>query len=650
MHGDALTRLLVVLALVVLPHALHLPAWLGVLVAALGAWRYAAARRGLRLPPTWLRLLLTVATLIAIHGRYGTLLGRDAGAALLVAMLGLKLLELREPRDVYVAVFLGYFLVVVQFLYTQAPYMVLYLLGVVALLTALLVDLNRQGGAPLRDTLRLAGVMLGWALPLALVLFVLFPRISGPLWGLPNDAYSGMSGLSNEMAPGRISELSLSDAVAFRVAFDGPVPPPAQRYWRGPVFALTDGEHWRAAPASEQAAHAAPPPYSRLGAPLAYTVTLEAHNRDWLFALELPATVPAFARIGDDFELRSTAPVRERLRYRMASYPDYRTAAPGDAERRRALQLPAAGNPRARALAAEWRARLGEPAAIVEAALALYRNEPFVYTLRPPRIDEDFVDGFLFGTRRGFCEHYAASFAFLMRAAGVPARVVTGYQGGELNPVGNYLVVRQRDAHAWTEVWLGDRGWVRVDPTAAVAPERIERGIDLALQDEAGAVRFAPRQADWLAQLWRGSRDTWDAFNNRWNQWVLAYGPERQRALLSGLGFGGVSWQGVAAVLMTAAGALLGFVVMLGLKAQRRATDVAARCYQAFCDKLARRGLARAAHEGPADYARRIGRARPELAHEVERISALYIALRYRTQAPERGLARLRREVRAFRP
>ena len=647
LRTDILLRLLPVLALVVLPHLVHLPLWLNALVLTLGLWRYMAARHGLRLPGSGLRILFTAILLFVIHSQYGTLLGRDAGAALLIAMLALKLLEMRENRDVYVAVFLGYFLMVVQFLYSQEPVIAIYMLATVGALTAVLIDLNRLEPAPLRESLRLAATMVAYALPLMVVAFVLFPRISGPLWGLPNDAYGGMSGLSNEMSPGRISQLSLSDAVAFRVSFEGQPPPPQQRYWRGPVFSLTDGESWRSAP---RRADAPPPSYTPRGTPLRYTVTLEPHNRLWIFALDLPASVPPFGKISEEFEIDAAQAVRERVRYTLSSYPEYNTGDIDLLARRRALQLPSDGSPRARALTAEWRTRGLQPAEMVQAALQMFRTQEFVYTLNPPLITDDFVDSFLFNTRRGFCEHYAASFAFLMRAAGVPARVVTGYQGGELNELGQYFIVRQRDAHAWTEVWLKERGWVRVDPTAAVAPERIERGIDLALQRDGEAVRFMPSQAAWFSELRRGIRNGWDAFNNRWNQWVLAYGPQRQHDLLSWLSMGGLSWQTVAAGLMATAGTLVAMLLVWKLKAQRQTRDAVSSSYRRFCEKLARRGLARAAHEGPADYAQRIGGVRPELAAQIHSITGMYIAMRYRSADPRSWLARLRREVRAFHP
>lgn len=649
LRRETLYFLLAALALVVLPHTPRLPLWLSALVFSLGAWRFAAARQQRRMPPTWLRILLTLLTLTAVFGHFGTLLGRDSGAALLIAMLGLKLLEIRETRDMYVVAFLGYFLVIIHFLFSQSMFMAVYMLGMVALLTAVLIDLNRSRAVTPAVNLRLASAMLARALPLMLVLFVLFPRISGPLWGLPNDAYSGMTGLSDEMTPGQISQLSQSEAVAFRAVFEGAPPEAQQRYWRGPVFSQTDGESWRAAPRRNDAPQTRVPNYQSAGEPLRYSVMIEPHNKLWLFALDLPADVPPLSEINDEFQLLARQPVRERLRYDMRSYTDYRTDALSETERRRYLQLPFGGNPRARNLAAEWR-RAGSPAEIVQNALRMYRTENFIYTLSPPLIMDDFVDGFLFETRKGFCEHYAGSFAFLMRAAGIPARVVTGYQGGELNELGNYFIVRQRDAHAWTEVWLDGRGWLRVDPTAAVAPERVERGIDLGLQENGEAVRFELQRSPLLGKMWRGLRHGWDAVNTRWNQWVLGFDAQRQSQLLSWLSLGGLSWQAVAVGVSALISALLCLLVLQSLNGERRDRDPVARLYQRYCDKLARRGLPRAAHEGPDHYARRVSRVRPELARQVLAISALYIALRYGRRDVHTWLPRLRREVRAFHP
>jgi protein-glutamine gamma-glutamyltransferase len=647
---EVLTRLLAVLGLVMAPQLPQLPPWLIAVAVAFGAWCYLITRRRLRAPALWLRILLSALLLTAVYTHYGTLLGRDAGAALLIAMLALKLMEIKEARDIYITVFLGYFLIIIGFLFTQSLWMAGYMLAVVTLLTAVLNDLNCTRVAAFAVNLRFAAALLLRALPLAAVVFVLFPRISGPLWGLPKDAYDGMIGLGDEMVPGQISELIQSDAVAFRASFSGSIPPPRQRYWRGPILWETDGMGWRAGYLEDALASSKPPPFVASGDAVRYTVTLEPHNRRWLYALDLVASAPPETKISPDFLLLRPTPLRERLRYTVTSYPDGVASRLSGFERRRALQLPANGNPRARALAQGWRQRLHDPAAIVQRALLMFRDKPFVYTLHPPLIDKDFVDNFLFNSRKGFCEHYAASFTFLMRAAGIPARVVTGYQGGELNPIGNYLIVRQRDAHAWSEVWLDGHGWTRVDPTAAVAPERIDLSIDNGLQPIGDAVRFEIPQAAWLTALWRETLFGWDALNNKWNQWVLSYGAERQADLLGWLNVGGLSWQSTAILLLAALGALLVGIVILALKRERQAEDAIVRAYQDFCRKLTRRGLSRWSYEGPGDFAARIAAQRPDLAGQVHYIVRLYTALRYEAYRAPPALDMLRRAVRRFRP
>jgi transglutaminase-like putative cysteine protease len=647
---EVLIRMLAVLGLVVAPQLPRLPPWLVVVSLAFAAWCYFITRRSLKLPSLWLRILLSTLLLMAVYAHYGTLLGHDVGAALLIAMLALKLMEIRDARDIYITVFLGYFLIIVGFLFSQSLWMAAYMLVVVTLLTSVLIDLNRTRLTAIGSNLRLAASMLLRALPLALAVFVLFPRISGPLWGMPKDAYDGMIGLGKEMAPGLISDLIQSDAVAFRAGFDGPIPPPRQRYWRGPILWQTDGMAWRTGHSWNPVSRSGPPPLVTSGDAVTYTVTLEPHNRRWLYALDLVAAAPPEARIAPDFLLLRAAPLRERLRYAVTSYPDGVASRLSVTERQRALQLPVRGNPRARALAQEWRRRFHDPATIVQQALLMFRNQPFIYTLHPPAIAGDFVDRFLFKTRKGFCEHYAASFTFLMRAAGIPARVVTGYQGGELNPIGNYLIVRQRDAHAWSEVWLDGHGWTRVDPTAAVAPERIDLSIDNRLQDIGDAVRFELPHAAWLAALWRETHFAWDALNNKWNQWVLSYGVARQADLLGWLSLGGLSWQNAAILLLAAVGAVLVGMVIFMLKRERQAEDAIVRAYQAFCRKLARRGLSRRSYEGPVDFAQRVAAQRPDLAGQVHGIIKLYTALRYGAYQTPAALDMLRRAVRHFRP
>ncbi len=463
-------------AISVASHTQWLPVWVSVALAALLSWRVAIAIRGASLPPRWVLVLLTLGTAVGVFLSYRTIMGRDPGVTLLVMLLFLKLLETRAPRDIFVVAFLVYFVALANFFYSQSiPIAGLMLLSVIVATTALVGFSAPQ--RPMVEDLKTAGRMLAQAGPVMLLLFFLFPRVQGPLWGLPQDAYSGVTGLSDTMSPGAISALSLSDAIAFRVRFETLTPPRNQLYWRGPVMTDFDGTTWRVGlPQLRREMRV-----DASGTPIDYEVTLEPHNRNWMFALEMPTRIPESARLTSDYLAISLTPIRSRIRYEMRSSPQFQArngANPGDLAA--ALGLPSGVDPRARALSREWRESLADDAAIVRRAIEFYRGSRFEYTLQPPLLGRNSVDEFLFDTKQGFCEHFASSFVFLMRAAGVPARVVTGYQGGDTNPVDGYMVVRQADAHAWAEVWLESSGWTRGDPTAAAIPIRLELGITAA--------------------------------------------------------------------------------------------------------------------------------------------------------------------------
>lgn len=638
--------ILAALALVSAPHVAHHPLWISGFCLLLGVWRWLCAVRGWRLPGAWVRFALTALALAGVYLSFNTVFGRDGGVALLLVMLSLKLLEMRTRRDAFIVIVLAYFLVITSFLYSQTIFMGAYMLAVVTVITGALIDLHRSRDYPgFAANLYLAGKLLAPALPVMLVLFVLFPRVSSPLWGMPEDSYSGMTGLDDKMEPGRISRLAQSDAVAFRVAFAGPIPPPRQRYWRGPVLWETDGARWRAAP---NLALAEPLTFTGYLPAIAYTVTLEPHHRTWLFALDLPAAVPPFAYVTRDLQLYAKVPLHERIRYTMSSYTSYNTGPLTRRERQRALHIPADANPRLQALAQHWRSETLQPAQVVQRALDYFRTQPFYYTLNPPLLSgsEHPMDAFLFETRRGFCEHYAAAFALLMRAAGIPARVVTGYQGGELNPMGDYFIVRQSDAHAWVEVWLQDRGWVRTDPTAAVSPARIERGVRaLATERERN-----PAQQGLLADIWHTLRLGWDGIDHGWNQWVLGYDHERQRRLFDEWGLQAFRNNALVLAMVLSACIAASLLLTAALWARRPPLEPAVRYYQTFCRRLARRGIPRSPAEGPLRFAARAAALRPELASQVRLITQLYTALRYGAHPQPQWLNRLRQQVHGFRP
>lgn len=634
--------LLLSLAMVAAPHASRLPWWVVALVVTLAAWRAYVSYGRLTLPNRWLLLGVVIGATIGIYLHYRTVFGRDAGVALLVVMLGLKLLEMRSLRDAMLLMLLGYFLVITNFLYSQTIPTALYMLVCVWTITATMMSLHHaRDEPPFHRQLRVSGMLLGQSVPLMLVLFLLFPRVSGPLWGLPQDAFTGVSGLSDTMMPGSVSNLILSDAVAFRVKFDGPIPQPKQLYWRGPVMWDFDGTRWSASRFLYGT-----PEFTTSGAPVTYEVTLEPHNKRWMFALDLPAKTVPRALTSADFQIRSFEPLNNRVRYDMASFLDYRYgAAETQTALRRALQLPPGFNPRTVEFARSLRRKFPDDRALVREVLAMFRNQNFFYTLTPPLLGQHSVDEFLFGTRSGFCEHYASAFAVLMRAAGIPARIVTGYQGGEVNQLGNYLIVRQADAHAWTEVWFGDAGWVRVDPTAAVSPLRVESGISAAVPRTDPLPLLVRGDFELLRQL----RFTWDLMANTWNQWVLGYTPERQRRLLTSVGIDDATWHLLTMIMLSLAAVIV--VVLSAFMLRRlkaRVRDPVKIAYLEFCEKLRRKGVPRDPAEGPVDYARRLARARPDLAAAVNAITQLYVRLRYGAETSAAAFREFQQRVRRF--
>ena len=639
-----LLALICLLTLAVAPHVRHLSPWVSGVFLCLVALRLLALRRASALPGRWLLLLLTLGTTANVLLHTSSLLSRDAGVALMTSMLGLKLMELRTGRDVYVTVFLGYFLVVTNALYDQGLVLVAYLFAVTAGFTAVLVEINRASSTPQPwRSLRQAAAMLLQASPLMLVAFLLFPRLPGPLWGIAAPADGAVTGLSDRLDPGSISRLIQSGEPAFRVEFADREPPPERRYWRGPVLWDTDGRQWSTGEPRWPKGGAIR--FQHSGLAVRYTVTLEPNEQRWLFALDLPAEVPQDSKVSTDFQLVSNRKLDARRRYTLTSYPEYATGALDPDSRARGLALPDNVTDRTRRLVVGWRRQTLDDRQLVQRALDFFRNQPFVYTLSPPALGTNPTDAFLFETRRGFCEHYASSFTLLMRLAGIPARVVTGYQGGEYNPLGDYYLIRQSDAHAWAEVWLTERGWVRVDPTAAVAPERVERAIDPTASLAGAAVRFYVQAPDLVGHALRQIRFGWDSVNSSWHRWVLGYTDQRQRGMLHDLGLGFLRGRGLG-IGMVAVSAVVLVLVAFGMTRNARPRlDPAQAAYLRYCRILAKRGLPRGRAEGPKDFGRRVAESRPALRAVVDQITESYIALRYGAGGSHSTLASLRRQI-----
>jgi protein-glutamine gamma-glutamyltransferase len=638
--------LLAAMVFVVAPHLLRLPYWVDAFFLVIVAWRAWTAWRALRHPSRWVMALLTVGGTVATFMQYRAISGREAGVTLLIMMSALKLLEMRTQREVTLSIYLGFFLVLTNFLFSQTIALGFYSLACVWIFVGTLVGFNRIGSTPtLRERLKPAAALLVQSLPLMFAFFVIFPRATGPLWALPQDSRSGISGLSETMAPGYISNLIKSDAIAFRVQFADERPAFSKLYWRGPVMTEFDGGVWSVPPI-------APPGglvYSKREDRVNYTVTLEPHNKTWVFALDVPAELPPGTYALGDLELRDRRPVSERRRYEMSSFLDYRYGERLSPTAQKALtRINENRNPRTIAMARKWAEDYPDKRALVQQVFQFYNRE-FSYTLEPPSLDQrNPFDDFLFHSKQGFCEHYAGSFALIMRAAGIPARVVTGYQGGEVNPINKELVVRQADAHAWVEIWIEEQGWIRVDPTGAVSPLRVESGVNAAL-GPIGAMQTLVA-ADPLGLL-ASIRDSWRALNSQWEQWVVGYNNEKQRQFFQGLGIASIDWQTLGIWLIAATfgiGGVISFTLFVRDLPPRREASLAA--WERFCAKLASIGLVRSPSEGPVDFLERVRKERPASAAPAEEITRRYVQARYGGGASREEIRELARRVRQFRP
>ncbi|MFO8025793.1 transglutaminaseTgpA domain-containing protein [Thiohalophilus sp.] len=646
--------LLVAIVLLILPHLPHFPIWLSSAVLGVIVWRLLYDIGRVPLPNRFIRILLVLLGIAALLLTYRTLVGREAGTALLVLMLALKLFEMRGWRDVTVVVFLGFFVMVTAFLFSQSLLMGAYTLVVVTLLTASLISFQQPvrtvAREPLLGDLRHAFRILVQALPVALILFVLFPRIPGPLWGLPEDAGTSRTGLSDEMEPGRISRLADSNEVAFRVQFEANRPSSAQRYWRGPVLWQYDGRKWKTEP--HQIRLPQQFDLDSNGPALEYQITLEPHNRQWLFALEMPASIPEQAQLNSEYQLLARRRISEVFRYEVRSYTDYRLDPRILLDRERYLALPPDTSPRTRELVKELAAETTSSAQMIQKVLNYFAEQPFYYTREPPLLFDDPVDEFMFETQRGFCEHYASAFTVMMRQAGIPARVVTGYYGGEMNPLADYMIVRQSDAHAWSEVWLRGRGWVRVDPTGVIPPSRVELSADLAQREPEVRSRLDAERPWWKHSL-RRAGFAWDAVNNRWQQWVVGYNQNRQNALLRALGLDDINWGKLVFLLMVMVSLALLVIAALVFRTDRDAERQVNRLYRRFLRRLARRGMNKLPAETPGAFSERAVREQPARSQRIRQITQTYLLLRYAdldTQTQRRHLKWLARAVRQFRP
>lgn len=596
--------LLAVIAWTIAPHLFHLPWWTGALAAVVLLWRARLALAGATLPGRWtLAGVLAVSITLTLITEQ-TLLGREAGVMMLVLLMVMKTLELRAQRDALVVFFLGFFLVLTNFLYSQSLGVALaMLIAVWGLLSALVLAHMPVGQPSLKQAARLSARAALLGTPVMVLLFLLFPRV-GPLWGLPQDA-AGKTGLSGSMRMGAVAEIANDDSIAMRVRFFGAPPPPSALYFRGPVLSRFDGEEWTREPANSP--FQLPAELRLEGAPLRYEVTLEPSRLPLLPLLDVTPELPSLPgyrrRLRGDLQWSTDRPITERLRFEAGAWLSFRHGPAQPAwGLREHTQLPPGFNPRILQWVQEMKRNprwaRANPTQLSLMLMDHIRSAGFSYTLAPGTYGRDAVDEFWFDRKAGFCEHFASAFVVLMRAFDVPARIVTGYQGTDPLPMDGYWVVRQSHAHAWAEYWAPGRGWVRADPTAAVAPDRVQRSLQLA--PRRGLVESAI--ADVSPALMQSLRAGWEALNNRWNQWVLGYSRQQQFDLLERLGVKGADWTQLvlALVWITSALALAGAVWAWW---DRRRQDPWQRLHARVRRRLQRLGVDSAPHHPPRTLA-----------------------------------------------
>jgi len=657
---NALVWIIICLFALIAPHAQRIPVWVLAVYLLAAVWRVLVYRGRWSFPGRWVKIALIASAFAGIWFSYRSLIGLEPTVALLLTAFALKLIELAERKDAYVLLFLGYFICLTEFLFSQDLLIVLYSLLNVVLITTALVALHQPGEHQFnRGTIRLAGTMVLQAMPLMVVLFFLFPRI-GPLWTVPMKSHTAKTGVSDFMKPGDISRLTQSDDVAFRAQFEGDIPARSRLYWRGLVMSKLEEGAWRSlryydVPPAERR----PAPVQRVGDRVSYSVIMEPTQQNWLYSLRYAQSTSSGVMSAPDFRLFTPVELEDQYRYEALSWPDAALELElSDWRREVELRLPGETNPRTRQLAETLRAGVDSDAAMVDAVLARFRTDSFIYTLQPPLLtDDDPMDQFLFETRRGFCEHYAYAFVVMMRAAGIPARVVAGYQGGEVNPVNRTVIVHQFDAHAWAEVWLEGEGWTRVDPTASVSPDRIEWGLEQAVAAEGTFLAESPlsplrfRGVNWVNQL----RLRYDALTYRWQSWVVGFDSEQQFEFLQDL-FGEVSARRFAMVLLGTWGVALGLIAInLLRKPHINRLTFLDRKYLGVCERLAGLGMARQTGESPRRFAARVAQARPDWGEPFLRISDMYCDLAYADKGDAGAddgerLAQFLRAVREFRP
>ncbi|MBT8139826.1 MAG: DUF3488 and transglutaminase-like domain-containing protein [Gammaproteobacteria bacterium] len=659
---NSIIWLLLAQLVVILPHTGRMSWWMIAIWLLCALWRMAMFRGEASYPGRAVRGVLVMLGSIGVAVSFGSVGGLDFAVALLILAFSLKLIEVRTRRDMFLVFNLALFIVAASFLFSQSVFLALYQIGSIVLIFTAMVATqhalhNRAPLLSLRKSLRL----VAQAVPVMLLFFLVFPRIP-PIWSVPTSGGGAGTGMSDSIEPGDIAKLNQSSKLAFVVEFESTRPPSIEMYWRGITLEDFDGRKWSAADSAVSVGDRSrreelTEQIELYGVPLRYTLIVEPTKKNWLFALPVAQLQTDADRAGmkgifytADYNLRKRTPLSERSELKVESYLDYRADwTLSQQARKNNLRLPRRSNPRARSLAQQMYARTGSTEQFVLAMQRYFLEKDFFYTLEPPELGRHTVDEFVFDTRKGYCEHYANAFAFMLRAAGVPARVVVGYQGGEVNPHNNTLSVRQLDAHAWLEYWQAGEGWLRLDPTYTVAPERINFGLEgaLARRPELGASRLSPLYLRNLAMI-KSVRLRLDAINHSWQRWVVNFDASQQRRVFERLMGSADPWKLglIVAGVLGAMLALLSFIILRPGAKDTRSPEH--KLYRRFCRKMQKRlQLRRGKAETPLAFAARIAAQAPQCAEQADAITRQYMQIAY---AGESGLKQFKRSVERFRP
>lgn len=640
---------------VLIPHLTRQPLWLGSLSILLIFWRLFSLQRNIKTPGWLVNGSIAIVLVALVLFQYQTIFGRTAGSAMLVIFAAMKTMETTTLRDAMFSAVLLMVLVMTNFLFDQSPSAALYGLAGMLLIVGNLNMLVAPKALDIKQVIRFTLRMLMHGIPLALAAYLLFPRIEGSLWGLAEDPFSGVTGLSDTVSPGSLSNLSRNNDVAFRVEFSGVAPNPEDLYWRTLVLDVTNGKTWQQGPKPMN--HGAPRPQTG-GDLQIYDITLEASGQPWIPVLETAYEVDTSSGINANGIVIARRPVKQRLRYQGVSFLNGKMAAPRPEDFN--SQLYHGIKPRVLEFAQQLTEQHHGPIEIADAVLNFFNQQEFYYSLTPPLLGDNPVDEFLFDSRSGYCEHYASAFSSLMRAAGIPARVVVGYQGSEASNDGTYHIVRQSNAHAWSEIWIDGHGWVRVDPTAAVAPERIQLGMNPWIEGrrsnhDSSDYRSGERSAtlremfslDFLTFMISRLELGADSFTHRWNQWVLSYGPEQQRDLLKQFGFKAPDW-GFMLISLFFISMIFILATYYVLSRPGKLAESPLKYFRQFKHKLAKSGVILSGWEGPVNVADEGVRRLPEQASQIREISNLYTTLEYGEKIDSSLFERLKTSVRNF--